>query len=318
MTRFVARRMLQMIPVLFFVSVIIFVLINLVPGDAARLFLGEEAPPDALAALRHELGLDRPLYTQYLRWVGGMLRGDFGHSFKDNRKVLATVLQKVPVTGELTIAALLIAWTIAIPAGVVAAWRRRTAVDYSASAAALTGLSIPNFWLGIMLIYLFAVHLRWLPASGFVPLSQDPALNLKTIVMPAFVLGVVLAAVVMRQLRSSMLEVLSADYVRTANAKGLGGRVVLIRHALRNAVIPVITVMGIQMGTLLGGAVITETIFALPGLGRLAVESIYGRDYPMLEGVVMFSALAVLAINLAVDIVYSLIDPRIKLAGSGA
>ena len=307
-----------MIPVLFFVSVIIFVLINLVPGDAARLFLGEEAPPDALAALRHELGLDRPLYTQYLRWVGGMLRGDFGHSFKDNRKVLATVLQKVPVTGELTIAALLIAWTIAIPAGVVAAWRRRTAVDYSASAAALTGLSIPNFWLGIMLIYLFAVHLRWLPASGFVPLCQDPALNLKTIVMPAFVLGVVLAAVVMRQLRSSMLEVLSADYVRTANAKGLGGRVVLIRHALRNAVIPVITVMGIQMGTLLGGAVITETIFALPGLGRLAVESIYGRDYPMLEGVVMFSALAVLAINLAVDIVYSLIDPRIKLAGSGA
>ena len=318
MTRFAVRRLLQMIPVLFFVSVIIFVLINLVPGDAARLFLGEEAPPDALAALRHELGLDRPLYVQYLRWVGGMLRGDFGHSFKDNRKVLTTVLQKVPVTGELTIAALAIAWTIAIPAGVVAAWRRRTAVDYSASAAALTGLSIPNFWLGIMLIYLFAVHLRWLPASGFVPLGQDPALNLKTIVMPAFVLGIVLAAVVMRQLRSSMLEVLSADYVRTANAKGLGERVVLVRHALRNAVIPVITVMGIQMGTLFGGAVITETIFALPGLGRLTVESIYGRDYPMLEGVVMFSALAVLAINLVVDIVYSLIDPRIKLAGSGA
>ena len=317
MTRFAVRRLLQMIPVLFFVSVIIFVLINLVPGDAARLFLGEEAPPDALAALRHELGLDRPLYVQYLRWVGGMLRGDFGHSFKDNRKVLTTVLQKVPVTGELTIAALAIAWTIAIPAGVVAAWRRRTAVDYSASAAALTGLSIPNFWLGIMLIYLFAVHLRWLPASGFVPLGQDPALNLKTIVMPAFVLGIVLAAVVMRQLRSSMLEVLSADYVRTANAKGLGERVVLVRHALRNAVIPVITVMGIQMGTLFGGAVITETIFALPGLGRLTVESIYGRDYPMLEGVVMFSAFAVLAVNLAVDIVYSLIDPRIKLAGSG-
>ncbi|TMI89404.1 MAG: ABC transporter permease [Bacillati bacterium ANGP1] len=317
MTRFAVRRLLQMIPVLFFVSVIIFVLINLVPGDAARLFLGEEAPPDALAALRHELGLDRPLYVQYLRWVGGMLRGDFGHSFKDNRKVLTTVLQKVPVTGELTIAALAIAWTIAIPAGVVAAWRRRTAVDYSASAAALTGLSIPNFWLGIMLIYLFAVHLRWLPASGFVPLGQDPVLNLKTIVMPAFVLGIVLAAVVMRQLRSSMLEVLSADYVRTANAKGLGERVVLVRHALRNAVIPVITVMGIQMGTLFGGAVITETIFALPGLGRLTVESIYGRDYPMLEGVVMFSAFAVLAVNLVVDIVYSLIDPRIKLAGSG-
>ncbi len=318
MIAFLARRLLQMIPVLFFVSVIIFVLINLVPGDAARLFLGEEASPDALAALRHELGLDRPLYVQYLRWVGGMARGDFGHSFKDNRQVLATVLQKVPVTAELSVAALLIAWTIAIPAGVLAAWRRRTAVDYSASAAALAGLSIPNFWLGIMLIYLFAVNLRWLPASGFVPLIQDPGRNLRTIAMPAFVLGVVLAAVVMRQLRSSMLEVLTADYVRTASAKGLGARVVLVRHALRNAVIPVITVMGIQLGTLLGGAVITETIFALPGLGRLAVESIYGRDYPMLEGVVLFSAFSILFVNLVVDIVYSLIDPRIKLAGGAS
>jgi len=316
--RFLVRRLLQMIPVLFFVSVIIFVLINLVPGDAARLFLGEEAPPDALAALRRELGLDRPLYVQYLRWIGGMLHGDFGHSFKDNRQVLATVLQKVPVTAELAAAALLIAWAIAIPAGVLAAWRRRTAVDYFASAGALTGLSIPNFWLGIMLIYLFAVHLHWLPASGFVPPTEDLGRNLKSIVMPAFVLGVVLAAFVMRQLRSSMLEVLSADYVRTANAKGLGERAVLVRHALRNAVIPVITVMGIQLGTLLGGAAITETIFALPGLGRLAVESIYGRDYPMLEGVVIFSAFAILVINLVVDIVYSLIDPRIKLAGRTA
>jgi peptide/nickel transport system permease protein len=318
MTRFLARRLLQMVPVLFFVSIIIFVLINLVPGDAARLFLGQEAPPDALAALRHELGLDRPRYVQYLRWVGGMLRGDFGHSFKDNRQVLPTLLQKVPVTAELTVAALLIAWTIAIPAGILAAWRRRTVVDYTASAVALTGLSIPNFWLGIMLIYLFAVHLHWLPASGFVALTQDPARNLRSLAMPAFVLGVVLAAVVMRQLRSSMLEVLAADYVRTANAKGLGERVVLVRHALRNALIPVITVMGVQMGTLLGGAVITESIFALPGLGRLAVESIYGRDYPMLEGVVIFSAFSVLLINLLVDVVYSLIDPRIKLAGGRA
>ena len=317
MIRFIVRRFLQMVPVLLFVSVIIFVLINLVPGDAARLFLGEEATPEALTALRHQLGLDRPLYVQYLRWVGGMLRGDFGHSFKDNRPVLPTLLQKVPVTGELTAAALLIAWTIAIPAGVLAAWRRRTAVDYSASAAALLGLSIPNFWLGIMLIYLFAVHLRWLPASGFTPLTQDAGGNVRSLVMPAFVLGAVQAAVVMRQLRSSMLEVLSADYVRTALAKGLGDLVVLARHALRNAVIPVITVMGIQMGTLLGGAVITEAVFAVPGLGRLAIESIYSRDYQVLEGVVMFSALAILVINLLVDVVYSLVDPRIKLAGRG-
>ncbi len=315
MTRFLARRLLQMIPVLFFVSVIIFVLINLVPGDAARLFLGEEAPPEALASLRRELGLDQPLYIQYLRWVGGMMRGDFGRSFKDNRPVLATLLQKVPVTAELTAAALLIAWAIAIPAGVLAAWRQRTAADYGASATALVGLSIPNFWLGIMLIYLFAVHLRWLPASGFAPPTEDLGRNLRTIVMPAFVLGVVLAAVVMRQLRSSMVEVLAADFVRTAQAKGLAARAVLVRHALRNAVIPVVTVMGIQMGTLLGGAVITETIFAVPGLGQLAVNAIYTRDYPMLEGVVMTSALAILLINLLVDVVYSLIDPRIKLAG---
>jgi peptide/nickel transport system permease protein len=317
MTGFLFRRLLQMIPVLFFVSLIIFVLINLVPGDAARLFLGEEAPPDVLAVLRHEMGLDRPLYVQYARWVGNLLRGDFGHSFKDNRQVLPTLLQKVPVTAELAAGALLIAWTIAIPAGVIAAWRRRTVVDYSASAVALTGLSIPNFWLGIMLIYLFAVNLHWLPASGYVSPAQDLGRNLKGLVMPAFVLGLVLAAVVMRQLRSSMLEVLSADFIRTANAKGLGERVVLVRHALRNAVIPVITVMGIQLGTLLGGAVITETIFALPGLGRLAVESIYGRDFPMLEGVVMFSALSILFVNLLVDVVYSLIDPRIKLVGGG-
>jgi peptide/nickel transport system permease protein len=245
-----------------------------------------------------------------------MARGDFGYSFKDHRPVLQTLLEKLPVTAELTAGALVIAWVVAIPAGVLAAWRQRTAVDYGASAAALGGLSIPNFWLGIMLIYLFAVHLRWLPASGYVPITENLGRNLRALIMPAFNLGIVLAAVVMRQLRSSMLEVLSADFVRTARAKGLAQLVVLVRHALRNAVIPVITVMGIQLGTLLGGAIITETIFAVPGLGQLAVNSIYGRDYPMLEGVVIASALAILAVNLFVDIVYSLIDPRIKLARS--
>ena len=314
MLRFLARRLLQMIPVLFFVSLIIFVLINVIPGDPARVLLGEEATPEALATLRHVLGTDRPLPVQYARWIGGMVEGNFGKSFKDNTPVLPTLLQKIPVTAELTVLALCIAWLIAIPAGIVAAWRQRTLTDYGASAAALIGLSVPNFWLGIMAIYLFAVHLHWLPASGWVPLTEDVSRNLRAMVMPACVLGLVLAAVVMRQLRSSMIEVLSADFVRTAKAKGLGGRVVLIRHTLRNAVIPVITVMGIQMGTLLGGAVITETIFAVPGLGQLAVNSIYNRDSPMLEGVVMFSALSILLVNLLVDIVYSLIDPRIKLS----
>jgi peptide/nickel transport system permease protein len=317
MTGFLFRRLLQMIPVLFFVSLIIFVLINLVPGDAARLFLGEEAPPDVLAVLRHEMGLDRPLYVQYARWVGNLLRGDFGHSFKDNRQVLPTLLQKVPVTAELAAGALLIAWTIAIPAGVIAAWRRRTVVDYSASAVALTGLSIPNFWLGIMLIYLFAVNLHWLPASGYVSPAQDLGRNLKGLVMPAFVLGLVLAAVVMRQLRSSMLEVLSADFIRTANAKGLGERVVLVRHALRNAVIPVITVMGIQLGTLLGGAVITETIFAWPGVGRLAVDAIFSRDYPLVQAIVAVLATLFVVINLVVDLLYTYLDPRIVYVRGG-
>jgi peptide/nickel transport system permease protein len=314
-TRFLIRRLLQMIPVVFFVSIIVFVLINLIPGDAARLFLGEEAPPDALAALRHELGLDRPLYIQYLRWVGGMLRGDFGYSFKDHRPVRATLLQKIPITAELTAASMVLALAVAVPAGIIAAWRQRTIADYGASAAALVGLSVPNFWLGIMLIYLFAVHLRWLPASGFVPPSQGLWSHLRGLVMPAAVLGSIVASVVMRQLRSSMVEVLAADYVRTARAKGLGRGAVLVRHALRNAVIPVITVAGLQVGTLLGGAVITETIFAIPGLGQLTVNAIYTRDYPVLEGVVIASAVAVLIINLLVDVAYSLLDPRIKLAG---
>jgi len=313
--RFLIRRLLQIIPVLFCVSIIVFVLINLIPGDAARLFLGEEAPPDALAALRHQLGLDRPLYIQYLRWAGGMLKGDFGYSFKDHRPVLGTLLQKLPITAELTAAAMILALAVAVPAGIIAAWRQRTAVDYGASAAALAGLSIPNFWLGIMLIYLFAVHLRWLPASGFVPPSQGLGAHVRALVMPAVVLGSVVASIVMRQLRSSMVEVLAADFVRTAHAKGLGRRAVLVRHALRNAVIPVITVAGLQVGTLLGGAVITETIFAIPGIGQLTVNAIYTRDYPVLEGVVIASAVAVLMINLAVDVAYSLLDPRINLAG---
>jgi peptide/nickel transport system permease protein len=313
MTGFLVRRLLQMIPVLFFVSVITFVLIHLVPGDAARLILGEQAPPDALAALRRELGLDQPPYVQYGRWVGAMAHGDFGSSFRDRRPVFATLMQKLPVTGELAAASVLIAWSLAVPAGVLAAWRQRTVVDYGASVAALLGLSLPSFWSGIMLIYLFAVHLHWLPASGFTPPTEDLGRNLRGLVMPAFVLGLFFAAVVMRQLRSSMIEVLRADFVRTAKAKGLDSRLVIVRHALRNAVIPVLTVMGIQLGVLLGGAVITETIFALPGLGQLAVNSIYTRDYPMLEGVVMLSALTILAINLAVDVLYSLIDPRIKL-----
>ncbi len=313
MSWYLVRRLLLTLPVLFFVSVIVFSLINLIPGDPARIMLGEEASKDALSALRKEMGLDRPLYVRYLLWLSHVARGDFGRSVRDGRPVLDTLLLKLPVTIELAATSLLVAWVIAIPAGVVAAWKQRTALDYAATTVALAGISIPNFWLGIMMIYLFAVHLRLLPPSGYIEPWIDLTRSLKLMVMPSIVLGAALAALVMRLLRSSMLEVLGTDYIRTARAKGLDDVVVLIRHAMKNAMIPVVTVMGLQLSGLLGGAVITETIFAVPGLGRLTVDSILTRDYPMVQGVVLFAALAVVATNLIVDLTYAVLDPRIRL-----
>jgi len=310
---YLVRRLLLTLPVLFFVSLIVFSLINLVPGDPARIMLGEEASKEALSALRKEMGLDRPLYVRYLLWLSHVARGDFGRSVRDGRPVLDTLLLKLPVTIELAVTSLLVAWVIAIPAGVVAAWKQRTALDYAATTVALAGISIPNFWLGIMMIYLFAVNLRLLPPSGYIEPWIDLTRSLRLMVMPSIVLGAALAALVMRLLRSSMLEVLGTDYIRTARAKGLGDAVVLIRHAMKNAMIPVVTVMGLQLSGLLGGAVITETIFAVPGLGRLTVDSILTRDYPMVQGVVLFAALAVVATNLIVDLTYAVLDPRIRL-----
>ena len=313
MSWYLVRRLLLTLPVLFFVSLIVFSLINLVPGDPARIMLGEEASKEALSALRKEMGLDQPLYVRYLLWLSHVARGDFGRSVRDGRPVLDTLLLKLPVTIELAVTSLLVAWVIAIPAGVVAAWKQRTALDYAATTVALAGISVPNFWLGIMMIYLFAVNLRLLPPSGYIEPWIDLTRSLKLMVMPSIVLGAALAALVMRLLRSSMLEVLGTDYIRTARAKGLGDAVVLIRHAMKNAMIPVVTVMGLQLSGLLGGAVITETIFAVPGLGRLTVDSILTRDYPMVQGVVLFAALAVVATNLIVDLTYAVLDPRIRL-----
>jgi len=308
---YLVRRLFLTLPVLFFVSVIVFSLINLIPGDPARIMLGEEVSKEALSALRKEMGLDRPLYVRYLLWLSHVARGDFGRSVRDGRPVLDTLLLKLPVTIELAVTSLLVAWVIAIPAGVVAAWKQRTALDYAATTLALAGISVPNFWLGIMMIYLFAVNLRLLPPSGYIEPWIDLTRSLK--LMPSIVLGAALAALVMRLLRSSMLEVLGTDYIRTARAKGLDDVVVLIRHAMKNAMIPVVTVMGLQLSGLLGGAVITETIFAVPGLGRLTVDSILTRDYPMVQGVVLFAALAVVATNLIVDLTYAVLDPRIRL-----
>jgi len=313
MTRYLAQRLLLTVPVLFLVSIIVFVLINLIPGDPALLMAGGEAGREAVEAMRRQMGLDKPAVVRYLIWLGRVLSGDLGRSVRDGRPVLDVLLLKLPVTVELAVISLLVSWSIAIPAGIVAAWRRQSALDYTATTVALAGISIPNFWLGIMLIYLFAVNLRWLPPSGYVEPWIDAGRNLKLMVMPATVLGTALAALVMRLLRSSMLEVLGTEYVRTAHAKGLAERVVVFRHALKNAMIPVATVMGIQLGGLLGGAVITETIFAVPGLGQLAVQSILTRDYPMVQGVVLFSAVSIVFVNFGVDILYSLLDPRIRL-----
>ncbi|MDR7486590.1 MAG: ABC transporter permease [Armatimonadota bacterium] len=313
MTRYIVHRLLLTIPVLFLVTVIVFALINLIPGDPALVMAGTEAGKEAVEALRQQMGLDRPLAVRYGLWLGRLVRGDLGRSVRDRRPVLDVLLLKLPVTVQLAVLALAVAWAIAIPAGVLAAWRRHSAIDYAATTVALAGISIPNFWLGIMLIYLFAVNLRWLPPSGYVEPWLDPAGNIKRMILPATVLGTALAALVMRLLRSSLLEVMGTEYIRTAHAKGLAERFVLLRHALKNAMIPVVTVMGLQLGGLLGGAVITETIFAVPGVGRLAVESILTRDYPMVQGVVLFSAVAIVFVNFTVDVIYSLLDPRIRL-----
>ncbi len=313
MNRYLVRRLLLTLPVLFFVSLIVFSLIALIPGDPARIMLGEEVSKTALEALRKDLGLDRPLVIRYFIWLTHLLHGDLGRSVRDGRPVLDTLLLKLPVTVELAVAALVVGWAIAIPAGVVAAYKQRTAVDYAATAVALAGVSIPNFWLGIMLIYLLAVNSHLLPPSGYVEPWIDFTRNVRLMVMPAIVLGTALAALVMRLLRSSMLEVLGSDFIRTARAKGLTDTVVVTRHALKNAMIPVVTIMGLQLSGLLGGAVITETIFSVPGLGRLTVESILTRDFPMVQGVVLFAALAVVATNLTVDLTYAVLDPRIRL-----
>ncbi len=313
MTRFLLRRLILTIPVLLFVSIIVFTIVAAIPGDPARILLGEDVNKETLERLRHELGLDRPIYFRYLIWLGHIVQGDLGRSVRDHRPVRDTILLKLPATLELAGAALIVAWLIAIPAGALAAWKQRTPVDYTATTFALAGVSIPNFWLGIMLIYLLAVNHHVFPPSGYIEPWIDLRRNLSLMVMPAIVLGTALAALVMRLLRSSMIEVLGSDFVRTAHAKGLADAAIIVKHAMKNAMIPVVTIMGLQLSGLLGGAVITETIFAVPGLGRLAVDAILTRDYPMVQGVVLFVAVAVVATNLTVDVLYGLLDPRIRV-----
>ena len=312
MFEFIAKRLITIIPTLVFVSMLIFGLQQLLPGDPAVILAGEERDPEVVAYLRTKLHLDEPLPLRYVYWVGGVLRGDLGESVRTQLPVLDLIVQKLPVTLELAVLAMMIALLIGIPAGVVSAVGRGTAWDYGANLFALWGLSTPNFWLGILMILLFSVHLGWLPASGYESPFVDLKANLAAMVMPAFVLGNAIAAVLMRHTRSAMLQVLSTDYVRTARAKGLSERVVVLKHALRNALTPIITLGALELGTLLSGAVLTEQVFTIPGFGKLIVDSVFNRDYAVVQGVVLVTATTYILLNLLADVAYFLVNPRLR------
>jgi len=312
MTTFLLRRLALVLPTLFFVSVLVFGLQQLLPGDPALALAGEERDPVVIAFLRQKYHLDEPLPVRYLLWAKGVLSGDLGESIRIKRPVRDLVLEKLPVTAELAALAFVIALAIGLPMGIVAAVGSDTAIDYAATMVALWGRSIPNFWLGILLILLFSVHWGLLPASGFVSPAESLSRNLATLIMPAFVLGNVIAAVMMRHTRSAMLEVLSADYIRTARAKGLSEVRVVLHHALRNALVPVITLGALQFGELLSGAVLTEQVFTIPGFGKLIVDAVFNRDYAVVQGVVLFTALAFILLNLLADVAYVLVNPRLR------
>jgi len=312
MTTFLLRRLALVFPTLFFVSVLIFGLQQLLPGDPALAMAGEERDPAVIAFLREKYHLDEPLPVRYGLWINGVLHGDLGESIRIKRPVLDLVKEKLPVTGELALLALLVALGIGVPIGILAAVKNNTVIDYGATMAALWGLSIPNFWLGILLILLFSVELGMLPASGFVSPGESLRQNLLTLIMPAFVLGNAIAAVMMRHTRSAMLQVLNADYVRTARAKGLPERRVILKHALRNALVPVVTLGALEFGQLLSGAVLTEQVFTIPGFGKLIVDAVFNRDYAVVQGVVLCTAFAYIMLNLFADIAYVLINPRLR------
>jgi peptide/nickel transport system permease protein len=312
MGRYILRRLLTMIPVMFLVTVIVFMLLHLTPGDPATSMLGEEASPEAIAALRQRLGLDEPMPVQYAKWLGSALQGDLGRSIRSNQPVTEAIRERLPATIQLSLLSVLVSLIIAIPVGIISAMRRNSPLDTTATTFALLGVSLPNFFLAILLIYLFSLRLGWLPPIGYTPFFDNPLDSLKRMIMPALTLGTALSAIVMRMTRSSLLEVLDQDYVRTARAKGLTESRMVRVHALRNALIPVVTVVGLQIGALLGGAIIVESIFVVPGIGRLLVDSIFQRDFPLVQGVVLFASLAFLFANLLVDLIYAYLDPRIR------
>jgi peptide/nickel transport system permease protein len=303
-----------MVPVVFVMSVVIFAIARLLPGDPVVTILGEQATPEQRQRVRQELRLDEPLPMQYGYWVVQVMQGDFGRSLRSSEQVSSMIRDRAPVTLELTLFSMILAVIIGVPSGIVAATRRDSWLDFVSRFIAMFGVAIPFFWMGLLLILLFALVLRWLPPSGYVDFLRDPVMNLKLMILPSITVGTSMAAIIMRQTRASMLQVLSEDYLRTARAKGLPNVQVLYRHALRNALITIVTIIGLQVGVLLGGAVVTETVFAMPGIGRMVVNAIFQRDYPVVQGGVLFIVANVLIVNLIVDLIYVYLDPRIKLS----
>jgi peptide/nickel transport system permease protein len=309
---FLGKRVLQLIPTLFFVSVIIFSLQQLLPGDPALVMAGEERDPAVLEQIRRQYRLDQPVPIQYVYWIKGVLSGDLGESMRLKEPVLRLIMQKFPVTLQLALMAIVVSLVVGVTAGVISAIKKNTKIDYAVNLVALWGISTPNFWLGIMLIFLFSVWLGWLPASGYVSPFEDFWLSLQTTILPAFVLGNSFAAVLMRNTRSAMLQAMTSDYVRTARAKGLAERIVVVKHALRNALTPVITLGALELGTLLSGAVLTEQVFSIPGFGKLIVDSVFNRDYAVVQGVTLVTATTYILLNLLADIAYVLVNPRLR------
>ena len=314
MYAYAARRLLQMVPVLFLATVIVFTIIRLTPGDAAELQLGVRSANDAssLSALRHEMGLDRPIVVQYAIWVGHLAQGNLGVSARSGVAVTSLLAEKAPATLELVVAAVVFGLCLAVPLGATSAVRRRGPLELATKTLSLLGLAIPVYWLGLLLLLLFAVRLSWLPVSGYVPFNAGPADNLRHLVLPMVSVGVFELAVFSRFLRAEMVQVLRQDYIRTARAKGVERRRVLLRHGLRNGLIPLITVVGLELGTLVGGVVIVEQVFGWSGLGWLALQAINDKDYPVLQGVILLFALGVALANLLADLAYACADPRIR------
>ncbi|AMJ59162.1 ABC transporter permease [Bosea sp. PAMC 26642] len=312
MLTLIGRRILIALPTLFLVSIFVFALQRALPGDPFLVMAGEERDPEAIARLRAIYRMDDPIVVQFFAWLAQVVQGDFGRSLRTGEPVLGLILQKLPVTIQLATASIIIAIAIGLPAGILAARRKGSVVDYSVSAVALTGLSIPNFWLGIMLILVVSVQLRWLPASGYESIFVDPKAAIERLILPAFVLGNGLAAFIMRHTRSAMLEVLRSDYVRTARAKGLDEDTVVNRHALRNALMPIITLSTLLFGELLAGSVLTEQVFTIPGFGKLIVDAVFNRDYGVVQGVVLCTAIGFILMNLLADILYVLANPRLR------